>query len=64
MLRDLPTELIPLSEEQSAVVELCRAFAEKEVRPIAREVDEADIEVPWEIWRKAAARGNHWVHAA
>ena len=57
MLRDLPTELVPLSDEQRAVVELTRAFAEREIRPIAREVDEADTETPWGIWRKAAEVG-------
>ena len=57
MLRDLPTELVPLTEEQLAIVELTRSFAEKEIRPIAREVDEADTETPWEIWRKAAEVG-------
>ena len=57
MLRDLPTELIALTPEQSAIVELCRTFAEKQIRPIAREVDEADVEVPWAIWRKAAEVG-------
>ena len=46
MLRDLPTELLPLTDEQQAIVELTRSFAEREIRPIAREVDEADIETP------------------
>jgi alkylation response protein AidB-like acyl-CoA dehydrogenase len=57
MLRDLPTELVPLTDEQQAIVELSRSFAEREIRPIAREVDEADIETPWAIWRKAAEVG-------
>ena len=57
MLRDLPTELLPLTDEQQAIVELTRSFAEREIRPIAREVDEADIETPWGIWRKAAEVG-------
>ncbi|MCZ3386222.1 MAG: acyl-CoA dehydrogenase family protein [Actinomycetia bacterium] len=57
MLRDLPTELLPLTEEQRAIVELTRTFAMREIRPIAREVDEADIETPWEIWHKAAKVG-------
>ena len=57
MLRDLPTELLPLTDEQQAIVELTRSFAEREIRPIAREVDEADIETPWGIWRKAAEIG-------
>jgi acyl-CoA dehydrogenase len=57
MLRDLPTELLPLTDEQQAIVELTRSFAEREIRPIAREVDEADIETPWAIWHKAAKVG-------
>lgn len=57
MLRDLPTELLPLTDEQQAIVELTRSFAEREIRPIAREVDEADVETPWGIWRKAAEIG-------
>lgn len=57
MLRDLPTELVPLTEEQQAVVELTRTFAAQEIRPIAREVDEADVETPWGVWRKAAEVG-------
>jgi acyl-CoA dehydrogenase len=57
MLRDLPTELVPLSEEQQAVVELTRSFAEREIRPIARAVDDADVETPWDLWRAAARVG-------
>lgn len=53
----LPTELLALSEEQEQVVELCRQFAAAEIRPQARAVDEADTEVPWELWRKAAKSG-------
>ena len=43
LLRDLPVELVPLSTEQRAVVDLARTFAEEQIRPIAREVDDADI---------------------
>ena len=57
MICDLPTELVALTDEQSAIVALTRSFAAKEIRPIAREVDEADVEVPWAVWRKAAAVG-------
>jgi acyl-CoA dehydrogenase len=56
-MAELPTELVPLSEEQQEIISLCRHFAEAEIRPLAREVDEADIEVPWELWRKAAKAG-------
>ncbi len=51
------TELHALSDEQRAIQELCRDFAAREIRPISLAVDEADIEVPWEVWRKAASLG-------
>jgi alkylation response protein AidB-like acyl-CoA dehydrogenase len=51
------TELIELTDEQLEIQRLCREFAAREIRPISREVDEADVEVPWEVWRKAAALG-------
>jgi acyl-CoA dehydrogenase len=53
----LPTELVPLSDEQLAIIELCRAFGAAEIRPAARAVDEADTETPWDLWRKAAKAG-------
>jgi len=53
----LPTELCPLSDDQAAIVELCRSFAVTEIRPRARAVDEADTEIPWDLWGKAAAVG-------
>jgi alkylation response protein AidB-like acyl-CoA dehydrogenase len=57
MAAELPTELVPLSDEQRAVRDLCRDFARDVIRPVAREVDEADVEVPFEVWRKAAEVG-------
>ncbi|MFE9394380.1 acyl-CoA dehydrogenase family protein [Streptomyces flavidovirens] len=56
-MSDLPTELVPLSAEQRDIVELTRTFAREEIRPRARAVDEADIETPWDLWRKAAKVG-------
>ncbi|MYW62862.1 acyl-CoA dehydrogenase [Streptomyces sp. SID8379] len=56
-MSDLPTELVPLSDEQRAVVDLARSFAAEEIRPRARAVDEADVETPWDLWRKAAEVG-------
>lgn len=53
----LPTELVGLSSEQGALVEMAGRFAAEEIRPIARAVDESDTEVPWELWRKAASVG-------
>ena len=56
-MSDLPTELVPLSPEQRDIVQLSRAFAEGEIRPRARAVDEADTVTPWDLWRKAAGVG-------
>jgi acyl-CoA dehydrogenase len=57
MPAQLPTELVELSSEQRAVRELCRDFAREVIRPVAREVDEADVEVPIGVWSKAAEVG-------
>src|SRR6201998_4167681 len=46
-----------LTDEQRAIQEVCREFAAREIRPISLAADEADVEVPREIWRKAAALG-------
>ena len=46
-----------LTDEQRAIQEVCREFAAREIRPISLAVDEADTEVPWEVWRKAAGLG-------
>ncbi|MFI7008500.1 acyl-CoA dehydrogenase family protein [Streptomyces sp. NPDC050145] len=56
-MSELPTELVPLSPEQLAVVDLARTFATEEIRPRARAVDEADVETPWDLWHKAAKVG-------
>jgi alkylation response protein AidB-like acyl-CoA dehydrogenase len=50
-------ELFDLTAEQREIRDLCRDFAAREIRPASREVDEADTEMPWEIWYKAAALG-------
>jgi alkylation response protein AidB-like acyl-CoA dehydrogenase len=47
----------PLTGEQRAIIELCRDFAREEIRPRAREVDEADVVIPTDIWKKAAQVG-------
>ncbi len=54
---ELPRELVALSDEQEEIVRLCRQFAANEIRPIARAVDEADVEMHWGIWEKAAKAG-------
>ncbi|HEY2260555.1 MAG TPA: acyl-CoA dehydrogenase family protein [Solirubrobacteraceae bacterium] len=46
-----------LSDEQRSIQELCRQFAAREIRPISLAVDEADTELPYEIWRQAAGLG-------
>jgi alkylation response protein AidB-like acyl-CoA dehydrogenase len=46
-----------LSDEQRSIQSVCREFAAREIRPISLEVDEAEIQPPWEIVRKAAQLG-------
>lgn len=50
-------DLFELSAEQREIQGVCREFAEREIRPISRDVDEADGEMPWEIWYRAADLG-------
>jgi alkylation response protein AidB-like acyl-CoA dehydrogenase len=50
-------EIFDLTAEQREIRDLCRDFALREIRPVAQEVDEADTEMPWELWYKAAALG-------
>ena len=47
----------PLTDEQRAVVSLAREFAIREVRPRGREVDEADIVTPVDLFARAADVG-------
>jgi acyl-CoA dehydrogenase len=49
--------LVELTPEQREIRDVCRDFARREIRPVSREVDEADTEMPWEVWRKAAEVG-------
>jgi acyl-CoA dehydrogenase len=53
----IQAEPFDLTPEQRDIQELCREFAAREIRPIAAAVDEADTEMPWEIWHKAAELG-------
>jgi alkylation response protein AidB-like acyl-CoA dehydrogenase len=50
-------ELFQLTPEQREIQALCRDFAEREIRPTAHEVDEADAETPWDLWYRAAKVG-------
>ncbi|QUQ65931.1 acyl-CoA dehydrogenase family protein [Kutzneria sp. CA-103260] len=47
----------PLSAEQRQIVNLCRDFAEREIRPRAREVDEADVVTPVDLFARAGEVG-------
>jgi acyl-CoA dehydrogenase len=47
----------PLTDERRQIVELCQDFAAREIRPRGREVDEADVVTPVDIFQKAAEVG-------
>ena len=49
--------MLELTDEQREIQALCREFAAREIRPISLAVDEADIEWPREVWRKASEIG-------
>jgi alkylation response protein AidB-like acyl-CoA dehydrogenase len=51
------SEPFGLYDEQREIQALCREFAQREIRPISQAVDEADTEMPWEVWYKAAGVG-------
>jgi alkylation response protein AidB-like acyl-CoA dehydrogenase len=46
-----------LTDEQRAIQRVCREFAAREIRPISLAVDQADVELPREVWRRAAGLG-------
>jgi alkylation response protein AidB-like acyl-CoA dehydrogenase len=46
-----------LTDEQRSIQEVCRDFANREIRPVSLAVDEAESEVPWEVWHQAAGLG-------
>jgi acyl-CoA dehydrogenase len=47
----------PLTDEQQQIIKLCKDFAAREIRPRAREVDEADVVTPVDLFAKAAEVG-------
>ncbi|RBP67872.1 acyl-CoA dehydrogenase [Brevibacterium sanguinis] len=47
----------PLSDEQDAILDLCRTFAAEKIRPAGRLVDEADTESPVDLFAAAAKVG-------
>ena len=53
-MSEVASEPFGLTPEQREIRDVCREFADREIRPIAAEVDEADVETPWEVWYKAA----------
>jgi acyl-CoA dehydrogenase len=53
----LPRAPFELTPEQEEIRRLCRDFAANEIRPVSMAVDEADTEVPWDVWKRAAAIG-------
>ena len=53
----LPRAPFEITPEQGEIRRLCRDFAANEIRPVSLAVDEADTEVPWEVWNRAAAIG-------
>jgi acyl-CoA dehydrogenase len=50
-------DALDLTPEQREFVGLAREFAQREIRPVARAVDEADHELPTDVWRRAAEAG-------
>jgi acyl-CoA dehydrogenase len=50
-------DALQLTEEQRDFVRLAADFAEREIRPRARAVDEADVESPLDLWESASRLG-------
>jgi alkylation response protein AidB-like acyl-CoA dehydrogenase len=50
-------DVFDLTDEQREIQAVTREFAMNEIRPIAAVVDEADDEMPWDVWWKAAELG-------
>ncbi len=50
-------DVIGITDEQRHIRQLSREFALHEIRPIAPAVDEAETDVPWDVWFKAAKVG-------
>jgi len=56
-LTALPRAPFEITPEQEQIRRTCRDFAAKEIRPISLAVDEADTELPREVWDRAAEIG-------
>ncbi|HYZ81865.1 MAG TPA: acyl-CoA dehydrogenase family protein [Solirubrobacteraceae bacterium] len=49
--------MLELTDEQREIQRVCRDFAAREIRPASLAVDEADTELPRDIWVKASRLG-------
>jgi acyl-CoA dehydrogenase len=49
--------MLELTDEQREIQRVCRDFAAREIRPISLAVDEADTELPRDVWVKASTLG-------
>ena len=49
--------MLELTDEQREIQRVCRDFAAREIRPISLAVDEADTELPRDVWVKASQLG-------
>jgi acyl-CoA dehydrogenase len=56
-LTALPRAPFEITPEQEEIRRTCRDFAAKEIRPISLAVDEADTELPRDVWNRAAEVG-------
>src|SRR5918999_4415318 len=56
-MTEVVQEPFELTREQREIRDVCRDFAEREIRPVSQAVDEADTETPWPVWYKAAELG-------
>jgi alkylation response protein AidB-like acyl-CoA dehydrogenase len=53
----IPRAPFEITPEQREIQRVCRDFAAREIRPVSQSVDEADTELPREVWSKAAEVG-------
>lgn len=53
----LPRAPFEITPEQEEIRRVCRDFAANEIRPVSLAVDEADTELPREVWNRAAEIG-------
>ena len=49
--------MLELTDEQREIQRVCRDFAAREIRPASLAIDEADTELPRDIWIKASELG-------